>query len=124
MIFVSASREKIRRREERAEGLKNDRYALRKATRKEKKLSCLKTISGIAALVLIILIILFYSSLLYSSLTAIRMGNWKFKNTDFNYGITAATYNTIPRYIQPTAITAQCCLTQKSLWMNSSITRA
>jgi hypothetical protein len=94
MIFVSASREKIRRREERAEGKEKRQVRAQKIHKDRKKTKLLKTIAGAVAIVLVVLIILFNSSLLYSSLTAIRMGDWKFKNTDFNYEYYSSYYNT------------------------------
>jgi hypothetical protein len=94
MIFVSASREKIKRREKRAEGTEKRQVRAQQSVRAKKRAKLIKTLAGAAASILVVLIIIFNSPLFYSGLTAVRMGDWKFRNTDFNYEYFSNYYNT------------------------------
>jgi hypothetical protein len=98
MIFVSASREKIRRREEKAEGTEKRQVRTKKSYKAKKREKILKTLISIVVLVLVVLFIVFNSNLFYSGLTAIRMGDWKYTNSDFNYQYYNTFYNTYAQY--------------------------
>ncbi|NMA38391.1 MAG: hypothetical protein GX942_08820, partial [Papillibacter sp.] len=80
---MSASREKVKRRELRADGSEKRQVRAQKSQKAKKREKIIKTIVRIAVIVLIVVFIVFNSNLFYSGLASIRMGNWKYTNSDF-----------------------------------------
>ncbi len=74
---MSASREKVKRRELRADGSEKRQVRAQKSQKAKKREKIIKTIVRIAVIVLIVVFIVFNSNLFYSGLASIRMGNWK-----------------------------------------------
>ena len=95
---MSASREKIKRRDEKVGGTEKRQVRAQKSYKAKKRDKILKTLTSIVVLVLVVLFIVFNSNLFYSGLTAVRMGDWKYTNADFNYQYYNSFYNTYAQY--------------------------
>ncbi len=95
---MSASREKVKRRELRADGSEKRQVRAQKSQKAKKREKIIKTIVRIAVIVLIVVFIVFNSNLFYSGLASIRMGNWKYTNSDFNYQYYNTFYNLYSQY--------------------------
>lgn len=95
---MSASREKVRRRELRADGSEKRQMRAQKSHKAKKREKIIKSIVRIAVVVLVVIFIVFNSNLFYSGLASIRMGSWKYANSDFNYQYYNTFYNLYSQY--------------------------
>lgn len=91
---MSASREKNKRKEERTNGVDKRKQRAEDAAAAKKRSKLIGTVAGIAAVVVLCLLILFNSTLLYTGVAAVKVGDWRFNNAQFNYEYFTECYST------------------------------
>ncbi len=95
---MSASREKKIRREQRAEGVEKKQIQKHRTLKAKKRAKRIKTAAICAVAFILIILVVFNSSLFYSGLTAVNIGNWKYTAADFNYFYQSAFISTFNQY--------------------------
>ena len=91
---MSASREKRKRFEERSDGQEKRQVRARETVKAQKRK---KLITGIVAIVVVVLLIVglvFNSTLFYTGMSALKVGSRGYTASDFNYEYFSAYYNT------------------------------
>ena len=95
---MSASQEKKRRREERADGVETKQTKRVDSAKKKKRNSIIKSVVGIVVVVALIVMIVFNSTLFTSGMTALAVGQHDYTAVEFNYfyqGAYISNYNSI-----------------------------
>ncbi|NLO48842.1 MAG: hypothetical protein GX111_11060 [Clostridiales bacterium] len=97
---MSASQEKKRRREQRAEGVEKKQVQKTKTLMAKKRAKKIKTAAICAVAFILIILVVFNSSLFYTGLTAVHIGDWKYTTAEFNYFYQSAFLTTFNQYYQ------------------------
>ena len=92
VIEMSASQEKKRRREERAEGVDKKTIVKNKTAKAKKRNSIIKAVIAIVVVVVVLFLIVMNSSLLYSQVSAVKIGSRGFSADEYNYFYQNALY--------------------------------
>lgn len=82
---MSASQEKKKRQELRAEGLDKRQAQRIKTLKAKKREKRIKTAVAAFVILLVIVLVVFNSSLFYTGIPAVKIGDWDFTTAEFNY---------------------------------------
>lgn len=91
---MSASREKKKRFEERADGTEKRQVRAKDDYKSRKRKKLIGTIAAVVVVVLLVLAVVVNSNLFYTGVTAVKTGDAKYTTADFNYEYFNAYYGT------------------------------
>ncbi len=91
---MSASREKKKRFEERAEGSEKRQVRAKTDYNAKKRNKLIGTIVAIVLVILLVVAVIFNSNLFYTGVAAVKVGDTKYTAADFNYEYFNTYYNT------------------------------
>ena len=91
---MSASREKKKRFEERADGTEKRQVRAKDDYKSRKRKKLIGTIAAIVVVVLLVLAVVVNSNLFYTGVTAVKTGDTRYTTADFNYEYFNAYYGT------------------------------
>lgn len=91
---MSASREKKKRFEERADGTDKRQVREQNTAKNQKRKKLITRIVAIVVVLALLVCIVINSNLFYTGMTAVRAGDWKYTTADFNYEYFNVYYNT------------------------------
>ncbi|NLV51442.1 MAG: hypothetical protein GXY20_12205 [Clostridiales bacterium] len=95
---MSASQEKRKRMQQRAEGIETKKVKEQKTLAKRLKRKKIVNAAIIVICIAVVVLIVISSSLFYTGVPAVKFGNWKFTAAEFNYQyktLYLSTYNSI-----------------------------
>ncbi len=95
---MSASQEKKRRREQRAEGVDKKQIQKNRSLKEKKRAKLIKTAVISCVAFVLVLLVVFNSSLFYTGITAVHIGDFKYTTAEFNYFYQSAYINTYNQY--------------------------
>ncbi|NLL38157.1 MAG: hypothetical protein GX254_01015 [Clostridiales bacterium] len=82
---MSASQEKKKRRELRAQGIDKKQERKTKTLKEKKREKRIKTAVTVGVILLLVVLVVFNSSLFYTVMAAVKIGDWNFTAAEFNY---------------------------------------